>query len=263
MKKNTMKTKLLFLTVMTVSSVSLFAQVGINTTTPDPSSVLDIVSTNKGLLIPRVSLTGSTDVTTIPNPANGLLVYNLVDAGGANAVKKDNFYKFNTTINKWQLMLDETSLPTMAPAVFRLDSDRTNFLNGTGLGSSVVIPMVLVSNSITGLSYDTGTSTITFPAGIYKMEFVYEGDHDATGCTISSYIVDFPEGSGTSFRRIHSTSSHNFGGTSNHGGTVTYTTTVPAGRTWSIKLGRGQSGNCTGAGGTLKAKSTQLLIFKM
>lgn len=263
MKKSTMKTKLLFLIAITAFSVNLFSQVGINTTAPNPSSILDIVSTNKGLLIPRVSLTGNTDVTTIPNPANGLLVYNLVDAGGANPVKKDNFYKFNTTANKWQLMLDETSLPLLAPAVFRLDNDITSFLNGVGSGSSVVVPMKLVSNSITGLSYNEGTSTITFPAGIYKMEFVYEGDHNVAGCTVSSYLVDFPEASGTDYRRIHTTAAHNLGGTSNHGGTVTYTTTVTAGKTWQIRLGRGQSGNCSGTGGTLRGKSTQLLIFKM
>ncbi|MCT2409424.1 hypothetical protein NZD88_17880 [Chryseobacterium antibioticum] len=260
-----MKTKLLFLFAMAASSVSLFSQVGINTTTPDPSSILDIVSTNKGLLIPRISLTGSTDVTTIPNPANGLLVYNLVDAGGANPVKKDNFYKFNSTANKWQLMLDEGNLPStvMAPAVFELGNDMSSFLNGQGAGASVVVPMNLVSNSIPGLTYNTGTSTITFPAGTYKMEFVYEGDHNIAGCTLSSYIVDFPEGAGTAVRRIHSTASHNQGGTSNHGGVVTYTTTVPTGRTWAIKLGRGVSGNCSGTGGTLRGKSTQLLIFKM
>lgn len=258
-----MKTKLLFLTAITGFSVNLFSQVGINTTTPNPSSVLDIVSTNKGLLIPRVSLTGNTDVTTIPNPANGLLVYNLVDAGGTNLVKKDNFYKFNTAVNKWQLLLDETSLPLLAPAVFRLETAIANFLNSTVSGASVVIPMTMLSNKITGLSYNTASSTITFPAGIYKIEFVYEGDHNATGCTISSYLVDFPDGAGSAYTRIHTTAAHNEGGSSNHGGTVSFTTTVPAGRTWQIKLGRGQSGNCYGAGGSLRAKSTELLIFKM
>lgn len=258
-----MKTKLLCLMAITAFSVNLFSQVGINTTTPNPSSILDIVSTNKGLLIPRVSLTGNTDVATIPNPANGLLVYNLVDAGGASPVKKDNFYKFNATTGKWQLMLDETSLPLLAPAVFRLDTDMTDFLNGVASGNSVVIPMSLLSNKITGLSYNTATSTITFPAGIYKMEFVYEGVHNASGCTVSSYLVDFPDGGGTTTNRIHSTAAHNQGSTSNHGGTISYTTTVTAGRTWQIKLGRGQSGNCSGLGGTLSANRTELLIFKM
>ncbi|AYZ35809.1 hypothetical protein EGY07_09620 [Chryseobacterium indologenes] len=44
---------------------ALQAQVGINTTTPDPSSVLDVSGFDKGILIPRIALTGSLDTTTI------------------------------------------------------------------------------------------------------------------------------------------------------------------------------------------------------
>jgi len=57
------------------------AQTGIGTTTPDASAKLDVSSTNKGFLPPRVSLTSVTDNTTIPSPATGLLVYCKGDAG--------------------------------------------------------------------------------------------------------------------------------------------------------------------------------------
>jgi hypothetical protein len=53
------------------------AQVGIGTTTPDTSSALDILSTNSGLLIPRVNLVDVTNnVTPITAPATSLLVWN-------------------------------------------------------------------------------------------------------------------------------------------------------------------------------------------
>jgi trimeric autotransporter adhesin len=53
-----------------------FAQsVGVGTTTPDASAVLDITSSDKGLLIPRINLLSFTDVVTIPNPTKGLLVF--------------------------------------------------------------------------------------------------------------------------------------------------------------------------------------------
>lgn len=56
---------------------SVFAQVGIGTTAPDESSILDISSTSFGLLIPRVSLTSTTDTATIIGAeAVSLLVYN-------------------------------------------------------------------------------------------------------------------------------------------------------------------------------------------
>lgn len=57
-------------------SYSITAQVGIGTTDPNKSSMLDITSSNSGLLIPRVSLSSSADVVTIANPAISLLVYN-------------------------------------------------------------------------------------------------------------------------------------------------------------------------------------------
>lgn len=55
----------------------MHSQVGIGTTNPDSSSILDLKSSNSGLLIPRINLKSTTDITTIPNPADALLVYNL------------------------------------------------------------------------------------------------------------------------------------------------------------------------------------------
>lgn len=48
-------------------------QVGIGTTNPNPSAILDINSTTKGVLLP--SLTTS-EINEISNPANGLIFYN-------------------------------------------------------------------------------------------------------------------------------------------------------------------------------------------
>jgi len=57
------------------------AQTGIGNTTPNASAKLDVTATNKGFLPPRVSLISTTDVTTIPTPAIGLLIYCKGDAG--------------------------------------------------------------------------------------------------------------------------------------------------------------------------------------
>ncbi len=71
--------------------------VSINTsgTSADPSAMLDVSSDSKGLLIPRVSLTSVSDVTTIPNPAISLLVYNTNASMTGGAV---GFFYFNGTI---------------------------------------------------------------------------------------------------------------------------------------------------------------------
>lgn len=53
-------------------SVQAFAQTGIGTTTPSASAKLEVASTDKGLLIPRMT---AIQRGNIANPANGLLVY--------------------------------------------------------------------------------------------------------------------------------------------------------------------------------------------
>jgi hypothetical protein len=62
-------------------SSRLFAQTGIGTATPHASAKLDVSATNKGFLPPRVTLTSTTDASTIASPAEGLLVYNLGSVG--------------------------------------------------------------------------------------------------------------------------------------------------------------------------------------
>lgn len=65
--------KIIFLLAFCFQLQLLFAQnVGIGTTTPNSSAMLDIVSNNKGLLAPRVT---SAQRIAISTPANGLLVY--------------------------------------------------------------------------------------------------------------------------------------------------------------------------------------------
>jgi len=82
-----MKNLILTLVLASFSTIAFAQNVGINTTgaTPDASAALDIDYPDKGLLIPRVALTSTTDVATIPAPATSLLVYNTNAAmtGGA------------------------------------------------------------------------------------------------------------------------------------------------------------------------------------
>jgi len=72
--------KVLLLLVLSCG-ILVQAQTGIGTTTPDASAKLDVSSTNKGFLPPRVTLTSATDTSTIPSAAEGLLVYNKGSVG--------------------------------------------------------------------------------------------------------------------------------------------------------------------------------------
>lgn len=65
--------KIILMSFLFLSGI-VTAQVGIGTTNPDASSMLDIQSTSTGILIPRMT---SAQRTTIANPASGLLVFDI------------------------------------------------------------------------------------------------------------------------------------------------------------------------------------------
>ncbi|HEY9114796.1 MAG TPA: hypothetical protein VIN10_08840, partial [Bacteroidales bacterium] len=84
---NLLKTLLI---AMLLQGTIAYSQIGIQTNTPDASSALDIVSTDKGLLIPRVVLTNSlANPSPVTTPATGLMVFNT----GAN--QPIGFYYWN------------------------------------------------------------------------------------------------------------------------------------------------------------------------
>lgn len=73
-----------------LKSFMFYSQVGIGTTNPDPSSVLDIQATSKGLLIPRINL----NTNPVLNPQKSLLVWNT-----DTSVYSEGFYYFDG--NTW------------------------------------------------------------------------------------------------------------------------------------------------------------------
>lgn len=83
-----------------VLGTATYAQVGIGTATPNKSSMLDITSTNKGVLIPRIALTSATDATTVTVTATetGMLIYNTATAGTAPNKVTPGFYFWNGTL---------------------------------------------------------------------------------------------------------------------------------------------------------------------
>ncbi len=50
--------------------------IGIGTTTPDKSAILDVSASNKAVRVPNVYLLSATDTSTVPSPQRGMIVYN-------------------------------------------------------------------------------------------------------------------------------------------------------------------------------------------
>ena len=74
--------------------------VGIGTVAPNASAQLHVSSTSKGMLIPQVSIDSLKDVTSIPSPANGLMVYNTTQPGVRNDMAR-GYYYYSTAISSW------------------------------------------------------------------------------------------------------------------------------------------------------------------
>ena len=98
-KTSNMKKTLLLCLFVYIALQTNAQRVGIGTTTPDTSAMLEVKSSNKGVLLPRVYLTSIFDSLTIPKPAVSLLVYNtnktLHDGAG--------YYAWNG--NSWDVLL--------------------------------------------------------------------------------------------------------------------------------------------------------------
>lgn len=138
---------------------NITAQVGIGTTAPDASSILDIESTSSGVLLPRVLLTSTTDNTTINNPAISLLVYNTNNASDVTP----GFYYWNAS--SWSKLGDGVG---GAPATgWGLSGN--NLSGGTGnefLGTTSWHPLTFKVNNSTigylhmnkGIAFGLGSS---------------------------------------------------------------------------------------------------------
>ncbi|MCX6265972.1 MAG: hypothetical protein NTW16_01245 [Bacteroidetes bacterium] len=96
-----MKKVCAFLCLFLYAGFNLFSQVSVNTdgNLADPSAMLDVKSTNKGLLPPRVALSSINTALPVTAPASGLLVYNTSVAGTPPNNVVAGYYSWNGT--KW------------------------------------------------------------------------------------------------------------------------------------------------------------------
>ncbi|MGV0921124.1 MULTISPECIES: hypothetical protein [Empedobacter] len=170
-----------------------YAQVGINTSTPDPSAILEMKDSNKGLLIPRVKLTGKSDLTTISNPANGLLVYNLTDGNNntttttSDDVYANNFYYYSASTTSWNLLINQSKLEESVdklgvPKLLLIASfisksvsnNNTDYLSAALGTTTNNIRQMYFKNKVYEKvvnSYDVSNSTFTAPYnGYYQIE---------------------------------------------------------------------------------------------
>ncbi len=126
----------LLLIVVFVIPFQLLSQTGIGTPTPHASAKLDITSTDKGFLPPRMT---SSQRTSIQNPATGLMVYQTDGTAG--------LYYHNGTA--WIYIINSTT------NVVSITNGGTGTTTATGTGS------VVLSNTPTLITPNLGVASAT------------------------------------------------------------------------------------------------------
>lgn len=138
-----------------------YSQVGIGTITPE--GALDIVSTNDGLLIPRVALTNTT-TSTITTPIKSELVYNTATSGDVTpgyyywetttTVASDRWIRLVTSGDNWSTTGNSGTSPGTN---FIGTTDAQDFRIKTGVGG---VDRWNISNTNSGQlqSYSLGTA---------------------------------------------------------------------------------------------------------
>jgi hypothetical protein len=175
-RKNELLLILFFLLISLISN----AQIGIGTVSPNASSILDITSTTKGMLAPRMTTLQRNAITT---PADGLMVYD---------TDLKLFYYFSSTTSTWLPLVSgssqrlnfkrikstdvlatvlATELAAGGGSKYLLDPNTLYEINGTVVFN---FPIDLNNSYVTGL--DSGNDIIVRTSGN-----IFEG---ATGGSI-------------------------------------------------------------------------------
>lgn len=176
--------------------------VGIGTTSPQASALLDLTATDKGFLMPRVTLVAAGNGTSPINaPATGLLVYNTggaltagfyywngsmwvqVGASGASCVTLDEAYDCGGNGAGRSITVDNGRIEMTMP-VGATNSEGLYIVSNKGTSGAPTASAWLVQNqwgvglqvennlganqfsAIQGTSYTSQTTTTTFPAGV-------------------------------------------------------------------------------------------------
>src|SRR5690554_5264939 len=125
-----MKKRLLSAAFLLSGVMSMQAQVGIGTLNPNNSAMLEVASTDKGILIPRIALASKTDTTTITSGnVNSLLVFNTTNN---DEIQPGYYYWFEDSWKKLAILEDinqetVTVLNALDAAVYEYISENNTY----------------------------------------------------------------------------------------------------------------------------------------
>ncbi len=164
-----MNKKLLSVAALLISGFAAYSQVGIGTTTPDGNTQLEIKSTTKGILIPRVALSTISSFNPITNAdgstptslPDGLLVFNTATSG-TDIVP--GYYYWET--DKWNKMVNSSNiaaLETLTSLNYNSTANTLTYKDEEGNDTVISLTdLVEGAETLTSLNYDAPAKTLTY-----------------------------------------------------------------------------------------------------
>lgn len=197
-----MKKQILLVTILFFTVLASYAQIGIGKNTIDNSAILDLdvssfpTNAKKGFLGPRIALKSSTDVTIIPSPATGLLIYNL----GTEPTFTQKGYLFWDGTEWRQLDNSTTAAPsitsltcataTLSPSSYTSGVPYSGFLSipYTG-GNGGTYSAIATSPPVNGLSISLIAGKLNYGAG--TIVYTVSGTPTVTSPNTTTFPISF------------------------------------------------------------------------
>ena len=173
--------------IMLLSSATSMAQVGIGTTTPAASSVLELSSTSRGLLTPRMTEAQRNAITT---PATGLLIYQTDGSIGLYHYNgsswsivggSSSFYNADGTLSG-NRTVSTTGGYTLTLSPKTIFSPSVTAASGAGIGTSYTPALTAAANNDVLVGVDINPTFVTGSyTGLSKYGLRVQGIHIGVG----------------------------------------------------------------------------------
>ncbi len=168
-------------------------QLGIGLTTPDTSALVDLTSTTRGLLIPRMT---TTQKNAIGTPATSLQVfdstlnesqsYRTVTTTSAPCLSSFNAGATTPTTNVSAASYVPFVVGNYAEIIYASGNSTTNFTGTSALAINVAgVFSSVYSNNNADLEVLTYTSTVNLDKGVYSLEYWFQGDPGRGICDVA------------------------------------------------------------------------------
>ncbi|UUV22337.1 hypothetical protein [Paenimyroides aestuarii] len=186
--------KITMLAALCGSAYFANAQVGIGTSEPASSTMLEIKSSDKGVLIPRVSLTETDSFSGVTGTEiESLLVYNTANSGTGSTAVSPGFYYWTiqngTTTAHWERIVNQSQLDEAISNITDVQADLNKIINLL----KVAFPANnLVDPAVTGDTF--GGGMVFTPGTNPTIEYVYFDGTNYTKKDITTDIIAIIKG---------------------------------------------------------------------